>query len=147
MKALIGYMASEIYASKVLAEALVLPFIDLDVEIELTGGTAISEIITAKANCIFASSRVRYSDIHSRARNRYSHSEVELQCRQSHGIVERARGDHFLDVPVGELAKRFKGDIKRPLIQNKEDVAEFERLTCSSVPHCSRAKHRMRDLQ
>ena len=39
---LIGYMASgKSTLGKALAEALVLPFIDLDVEIERTAGTAI----------------------------------------------------------------------------------------------------------
>ncbi len=46
---LIGYMASgKSTLGKALAQALALPFIDLDVYCERTEGTAISEIITAK---------------------------------------------------------------------------------------------------
>ena len=121
---LIGYMASgKSTLGKALAEALVLPFIDLDVEIERTAGTAISEIITAKGELHFQKAR-EASGLLKSTKRVYSHSEVGLSVLQSHGPVER-RGDHFLDVPVGELAKRLEGDIKRPLIQNKEDVAEF----------------------
>ena len=51
---LIGYMASgKSTLDKALAEALALPFIDFDVEIERTAGTTISEIITAKGELHF----------------------------------------------------------------------------------------------
>jgi shikimate kinase len=51
---LIGYMASgKSTLGKALAQALALSFIDLDVEIERTTGTTISEIITDKGELHF----------------------------------------------------------------------------------------------
>jgi shikimate kinase len=144
---LIGYMASgKSTLGKALAQALALSFIDLDVEIERTTGTTISEIITAKGELHF----------------RKLESAVLKDLLEQHKIGVFALGggtpvfyDHmellnaegetiFLDVPVGELAKRLEGDIKRPLIQNKEDVAEFvAKHMFERRPYYSQAKHRI----
>ena len=143
---LIGYMASgKSTLGKALAEALVLPFIDLDVEIERTAGTAISEIITAKGELHFRKLECGTQRSTPRARNGCIRTRRwDSSVLQSHGPVERRRGDHFLDVPVGELAKRLEGDIKRPLIQNKEDVAEFvAKHMFERRPYYSQAKHRI----
>ena len=41
-------------------------------------------------------------------------------------------------------AKRMEGDVKRPLIQNKEDVAEFvAKHMFERRPYYSEAKHRI----
>ena len=144
---LIGYMASgKSTLGKALAQALALPFIDLDVEIEQTTGTTISQIITAKGELHF----------------RKLESAVLIDLLQQHetGVFALGGGtpvfyNHmdllnaegetiFLDVPVGELAKRLEGDIKRPLIQNKEDVAEFvAKHMFERRPYYSQAKHRI----
>ena len=144
---LIGYMASgKSTLGKALAQALALPFIDLDVEIEQTAGTTISEIITAKG------------ELHFRKLESAVLKDLLQQCEAgvfalgggtpvfyNHMDLLNAEGETiFLDVPVGELAKRLEGDIKRPLIQNKEDVAEFvAKHMFERRPYYSQAKHRI----
>lgn len=144
---LIGYMASgKSTLGKTLAKALALPFIDLDVEIERTEGTSISEIVDSKGE-------LHFRKIESGVLN-------ELLEQNDTGVFALGGGtpvfyNHmellntegetiFLDVPVGELAKRLEGDIKRPLIQNKEDVAEFvAKHMFERRPYYSQAKHRI----
>ena len=144
---LIGYMASgKSTLGKTLAKALALPFIDLDVEIERTEGTSISEIVDSKGE-------LHFRKIESGVLN-------ELLEQNDTGVFALGGGtpvfyNHmellntegetiFLDVPVGELARRLEGDIKRPLIQNKEDVAEFvAKHMFERRPYYSQAKHRI----
>jgi len=144
---LIGYMASgKSTLGKALAKALALPFIDLDVEIERTEGTSISEIIDSKGE-------LHFRKIESGVLN-------ELLEQNDTGVFALGGGtpvfyNHmellntegetiFLDVPVGELARRLEGDIKRPLIQNKEDVAEFvAKHMFERRAYYSQAKHRI----
>jgi len=144
---LIGYMASgKSTLGKALAKALALPFIDLDVEIERTEGTSISEIIDSKGE-------LHFRKIESGVLN-------ELLEQNDTGVFALGGGtpvfyNHmellneigetiFLDVPVGELAKRLEGDLKRPLIQNKEDVAEFvAKHMFERRSYYSKAKHRI----
>ena len=144
---LIGYMASgKSTLGKALAEALVLPFIDLDVEIERTAGTAISEIITAKGELHF---RKLESAVLKDLLQEHETGVFALgggtPVFYNHMDLLNAEGETiFLDVPVGELAKRLEGDIKRPLIQNKEDVAEFvAKHMFERRPYYSQAKHRI----
>ena len=144
---LIGYMASgKSTLGKTLAKALALPFIDLDVEIERTEGTSISEIVDSKGE-------LHFRKIESGVLN-------ELLEQNDTGVFALGGGtpvfyNHmellntegetiFLDVPVGELAKRLEGDIKRPLIQNKEDITEFvAKHMFERRPYYSQAKHRI----
>ena len=144
---LIGYMASgKSTLGKALAKALALPFIDLDVEIERTEGTSISEIIDSKGE-------LHFRKIESGVLN-------ELLEQNDTGVFALGGGtpvfyNHmellntegetiFLDVPVGELARRLEGDIKRPLIKNKEDVAEFvAKHMFERRPYYSQSKHRI----
>ena len=144
---LIGYMASgKSTLGKALAKALALPFIDLDVEIERTEGTSISEIVDSKGE-------LHFRKIESGVLN-------ELLEQNDTGVFALGGGtpvfyNHmellntegetiFLDVPVGELAKRLEGDIKRPLIQNKEDITEFvAKHMFERRPYYSQAKHRI----
>lgn len=144
---LIGYMASgKSTLGKALAEALALPFIDLDVEIERTAGTTISEIITAKGELHF---RKLESAVLKDLLQQYETGVFALgggtPVFYNHMDLLNAEGETiFLDVPVGELAKRLEGDIKRPLIQNKEDVAEFvAKHMFERRPYYSQAKHRI----
>ena len=144
---LIGYMASgKSTLGKALAEALALPFIDLDVEIERTAGTTISEIITAKGELHF---RKLESAVLKDLLQEHEKGVFALgggtPVFYNHMDLLNAEGETiFLDVPVGELAKRLEGDINRPLIQNKEDVAEFvAKHMFERRPYYSLAKHRI----
>lgn len=144
---LIGYMASgKSTLGKALAQALALPFIDLDVEIEQTAGTTISEIITTKGELHF---RKLESAVLKGLLQQYETGVFALgggtPVFYNHMDLLNAEGETiFLDVPVGELAKRLEGDIKRPLIQNKEDVAEFvAKHLFERRPYYSQAKHRI----
>ena len=144
---LIGYMASgKSTLGKALAQSLALPFIDLDVEIERTTGTTISEIITAKGELHF---RKLESSVLKELLQQYQTGIFALgggtPVFYNHMDLMNAEGETiFLDVPVGELAKRLEGDIKRPLIQNKEDVAEFvAKHLFERRPYYSQAKHRI----
>ena len=144
---LIGYMASgKSTLGKALAEALALPFLDLDVEIERTAGTAISEIITAKGELHFRKlESAVLKDLLQEQETGVFALGGGTPVFYNHMDLLNAEGETiFLDVPVGELAKRLEGDIKRPLIQNKEDVAEFvAKHMFERRPYYSQAKHRI----
>ena len=144
---LIGYMASgKSTLGKALAKALALPFIDLDVEIERTTNTTISEIITAKGELHFRKvESAMLKDLLEQHETGVFALGGGTPVFYNHMDVLNAKGETiFLDVPVGELAKRLEGDIKRPLIQNKEDVAEFvAKHLFERRPYYSQAKHRI----
>lgn len=144
---LIGYMASgKSTLGKALAGALTLPFIDLDVEIERTTGVSITEIIDTKGELHFR--KVESAVL----KNLLEQNDTGVFALgggtpvfYNHMDLLNAEGETiFLDVPVGELAKRLEGDIKRPLIQNKEDVAEFvAKHMFERRAYYSQAKHRI----
>ena len=144
---LIGYMASgKSTLGKALAGALTLPFIDLDVAIERTEGTSISEIVDSKGELHF---RKIESGVLKDLLEQNDTGVFALgggtPVFYNHMDLLNAEGETiFLDVPVGELAKRLEGDIKRPLIQNKEDVAEFvAKHMFERRAYYSQAKHRI----
>ncbi|MGB1112581.1 MAG: shikimate kinase [Schleiferiaceae bacterium] len=144
---LIGYMASgKSTLGKALAGALMLPFIDLDVEIERTEGTSISEIIDSKGELHF---RKIESGVLKDLLEQNDTGVFALgggtPVFYNHMELLNAEGETiFLDVPVGELARRLEGDIKRPLIQNKEDVTEFvAKHMFERRAYYSQAKHRI----
>lgn len=144
---LIGYMASgKSTLGKALAGALTLPFIDLDVEIERTAGVSITEIIDTKGELHF---RKIESGVLKDLLEQNDTGVFALgggtPVFYNHMDLLNAEGETiFLDVPVGELAKRLEGDIKRPLIQNKEDVAEFvAKHMFERRAYYSQAKHRI----
>tara|TARA_B100000035_G_scaffold152469_1_gene129879 strand:+ start:138 stop:629 length:492 start_codon:yes stop_codon:yes gene_type:complete len=144
---LIGYMASgKSTLGKALAKALALPFIDLDVEIERTAGASITEIIDTKGELHFrkAESAV-LKDLLEQHESGVFALGGGTPVFYNHMDLLNAEGETiFLDVPVGELAKRLEGDVKRPLIQNKEDVAEFvAKHLFERRPYYSEAKHRI----
>ena len=144
---LIGYMASgKSTLGKALAGALMLPFIDLDVEIERTERTSISEIVDSKGELHF---RKIESGVLNELLEQNDTGVFALgggtPVFYNHMELLNAEGETiFLDVPVGELARRLEGDINRPLIQNKEDVAEFvAKHMFERRPYYSQAKHRI----
>lgn len=144
---LIGYMASgKTTLGKAFAQFAALPFIDLDLEVEKAIGMPIADIIETKGELFF--------------RKLESQTLKETLAKHSKGVFALGGGtpvfyNHmdllntegetiFLDVPVGELAKRLEGDLNRPLIQNKEDVAEFiAKHLFERRPYYSQAKHRI----
>jgi shikimate kinase len=123
-----------------------LPFIDLDVEIERTEGTSISEIIDSKGELHF---RKIESGVLNELLEQNDTGVFALgggtPVFYNHMELLNAEGETiFLDVPVGELARRLEGDIKRPLIQNKEDVTEFvAKHMFERRAYYSQAKHRI----
>ena len=144
---LIGYMASgKSTLGKALAGALTLPFIDLDVEIERTEGTSISEIVDSKGELHFRKvESAVLKDLLEQNDTGVFALGGGTPVFYNHMDLLNAEGETiFLDVPVGELAKRLEGDIKRPLIQNKEDVAEFvAKHMFERRAYYSQAKHRI----
>ena len=144
---LIGYMASgKSTLGKALAEALTLPFIDLDVEIERTEGISISEIIDSKGELHFRKvESAVLKDLLEQNDTGVFALGGGTPVFYNHMELLNAEGETiFLDVPVGELARRLEGDIKRPLIQNKEDVAEFvAKHMFERRAYYSQAKHRI----
>ncbi len=144
---LIGYMASgKSTLGKALAEALTFPFIDLDTEIERIASTSITSIIEHQGELKF---RQLESRLLKQTIAEHDHGVFALgggtPVFYNHMDLLNAKGETiFLDVPVGELAKRLEGDIKRPLIQNKEDLAEFvAKHMFERRPYYSQAKHRI----
>ena len=144
---LIGYMASgKSSLGKALAEAMTLPFIDLDTEIERISNASITSIIEHQGELKF---RQLESNVLKQTITKNEHFVFALgggtPVFYNHMDLLNAEGETiFLDVPVGELAKRLEGDIKRPLIQNKEDVAEFvAKHMFERRPYYSQAKHRI----
>lgn len=144
---LIGYMASgKSTLGKALAGALTLPFIDLDVEIERTAGVSITEIIDTKGELHFRKvESAVLKDLLEQNDTGVFALGGGTPVFYNHMDLLNAEGETiFLDVPVGELAKRLEGDIKRPLIQNKEDVAEFvAKHMFERRAYYSQAKHRI----
>ena len=144
---LIGYMASgKSTLGKALARALTLPFIDLDVEIERTTGVSITEIIDTKGELHFRKvESAVLKDLLEQNDTGVFALGGGTPVFYNHMDLLNAEGETiFLDVPVGELAKRLEGDIKRPLIQNKEDVAEFvAKHMFERRAYYSQAKHRI----
>lgn len=144
---LIGYMASgKSTLGKALSKALALPFIDLDTEIERISNASISSIIEHQGELKF---RQLESQILKQVVGTHELGVFALgggtPVFYNHMDLLNAEGETiFLDVPVGELAKRLEGDISRPLIQNKEDVAEFvAKHMFERRPYYSLAKHRV----
>jgi shikimate kinase len=147
---LVGYMGSgKSTLGKALAEALALPFIDLDTEIESRSKASIASIIEDQGELKF---RRLESQVLTQSIAASEHGVFALgggtPVFYNHMELLNAEGETiFLDVPVGELAKRLEGDINRPLIQNKEDVAEFvAKHMFERRPYYSKAKHRVAGL-
>lgn len=144
---LIGYMASgKSTLGKRLAQELQLPFVDLDEAIEEKAGAKVAAIIKAKGELHF--------------RKLESQTLQEVLSNFAEGVFALGGGtpvffDHmellgahgqtvFLDVPISELARRLKGDLQRPLIQNQQDVLEFiAKHMFERRPFYSLAKHRV----
>jgi shikimate kinase len=144
---LIGYMAcGKSSLGKALAEAMTLPFIDLDTEIERISNASITSIIEHQGELKF---RQLESNVLKQTIAEKEHGVFALgggtPVFYNHMELLNAEGETiFLDVPVGELARRLEGDIERPLIQNKEDVAEFvAKHMFERRPYYSQAKHRI----
>jgi shikimate kinase len=107
-----------------LAEALSLPFVDLDHEIEKTEGTAIKEIFGNKGEEYFRK-------VESVALKLWAASSKDFVLATGGGapcfhsgikIINDAGISIFLDVPVTELVRRVEHNLDRPLLMISDDV-------------------------
>lgn len=128
---LIGYMAAgKTTLGKALAAHWGCSFIDLDTAVEAHLGTRIDEAVNTRGELFFR-----------KAEHEVLKSVLQSLPNDAPAVVALGGGtpvffdhmsllnDHgetvFLDVPVGELAKRLQGDIHRPLLRNQDDLTEF----------------------
>lgn len=125
----LGYMGSgKSSLGLQIAEQLGRPFVDLDEQIELHLGESISSFMEKRGELAF----------------RKAEHEVLLDTfdkLDAPAVIALGGGtpvffDHmeylndraitlFLDVSIGELAKRLEKSVNRPLIQNRNDLQEF----------------------
>ena len=146
---LLGYMGSgKTTLGRALSEHMGVDFVDLDALITAEIGRSIASFIQDKGELAF---------------RKIEHSVLErlLAVDQKDGVVALGGGtpvfyNHmealnaagatvFLDVSVVELARRLEKDVDRPLIQDKDDVAEFvAKHLFERRPFYSLAQHRLK---
>ncbi|MDA0741296.1 MAG: shikimate kinase [Bacteroidetes bacterium] len=146
---LLGYMGSgKTTLGKALSEHLGVDFVDLDVRITAEIGRSIASFMEDKGELAF---------------RKVEHAVLERLLSESHEDVVVALGggtpvfyNHmealnaagttvFLDVSVVELARRLEKDVDRPLIKDKDDVAEFvAKHLFERRPFYSLAQHRVK---
>lgn len=146
---LLGYMGSgKTTLGKALSEHLGVDFVDLDVHITAEIGRSIVSFMEDKGELAF---------------RKVEHTVLERLLSESREDVVVALGggtpvfyNHmealnaagttvFLDVSVVELARRLEKDADRPLIKDKDDVAEFvAKHLFERRPFYSLAQHRVK---
>ena len=147
---LLGYMASgKSTLGAALAEALGVAFVDLDGLLEGLLGMPVGEYIEEKGELSF--------------RKAEHEALISWLAQGPHDAVVALGGgtpvfyDHmellneagrtvFLDVSIGELARRLTGKTDRPLIQSQEDLVEFvAKHLFERRPYYSQAQVRVKD--
>ena len=146
---LLGYMGSgKTTLGKALSEHMGVDFVDLDVRITAEIGRSIASFMEDKGELAF---------------RKVEHTVLERLLSEIQGDVVVALGggtpvfyNHmealnaagttvFLDVSVVELARRLEKDVDRPLIKDKDDVAEFvAKHLFERRPFYSLAQHRVK---
>ena len=146
---LLGYMGSgKTTLGKALSEHLGVDFVDLDVRSTAGVGRSIASFMEDKGELAF---------------RKVEHTVLERLLSEIQGDVVVALGggtpvfyNHmealnaagttvFLDVSVVELARRLEKDVDRPLIKDKDDVAEFvAKHLFERRPFYSLAQHRVK---
>ncbi|MDA8994798.1 AAA family ATPase [Schleiferiaceae bacterium] len=146
---LLGYMGSgKTTLGKALSEHLGVDFVDLDVRITAEIGRSIASFMEDKGELAF---------------RKVEHTVLERLLSEIQGDVVVALGggtpvfyNHmetlnaagttvFLDVSVVELARRLEKDVDRPLMKDKDDVAEFvAKHLFERRPFYSLAQHRVK---
>jgi shikimate kinase len=111
-----------------LADQLLMPFVDLDKEIESHEGKSVPEIFLNHGESYFR-------EVESRLLNEWSASQKSFVMATGGGApcffkgietINKAGLSIFLDVTVNELVERLKSNNDRPLLQS--GVEEKERL-------------------
>jgi shikimate kinase len=118
---------------KALAEALAIPFVDLDVEIEREEGMTIREIFEKKSEHYFRQAE---------SRNLARFCELNGDCVVATGggapcffnnleCINRSGKSIFLDVPPGVIAERMKDTLisKRPLFAQTQENDLKEKIS------------------
>lgn len=126
---LLGYMGSgKTTLGKALSEHLGVDFVDLDVRITAEIGRSIASFMEDKGELAFRKVE------HTVLERLLSESQEDVVVALGGGTpvfynhmeaLNAAGTTVFLDVSVVELARRLEKDVDRPLIKDKDDVAEF----------------------
>ena len=146
---LLGYMGSgKTTLGRALSQRLEVAFIDLDAQITAEIGRSIASFMEDKGELAF-----RKVEHHFLERLLSSGAEDVVVALgggtpvfYNHMEALNAAGTTvFLDVSVMELARRLEKDVDRPLIKDKDDVAEFvAKHLFERRPFYSLAQHRVK---
>lgn len=146
---LLGYMGSgKTTLGKALSEHLGVDFVDLDVRITAEIGRSIASFMEDKGELAFRKVE------HTVLERLLSESQEDVVVALGGGTpvfynhmeaLNAAGTTVFLDVSVVELARRLEKDVDRPLIKDKDDVAEFvAKHLFERRPFYSLAQHRVK---
>ncbi len=146
---LLGYMGSgKTTLGKALSEHLGVDFVDLDVRITAEIGRSIVSFMEDKGELAFRKVE------HTVLERLLSESQEDVVVALGGGTpvfynhmeaLNAAGTTVFLDVSVVELARRLEKDVDRPLIKDKDDVAEFvAKHLFERRPFYSLAQHRVK---
>ena len=146
---LLGYMGSgKTTLGKALSEHLGVDFVDLDVRITAEIGRSIASYMEDKGELAFRKVE------HTVLERLLSESQEDVVVALGGGTpvfynhmeaLNAAGTTVFLDVSVVELARRLEKDVDRPLIKDKDDVAEFvAKHLFERRPFYSLAQHRVK---
>lgn len=146
---LLGYMGSgKTTLGKALSEHLGVDFVDLDVRITAEIGGSIASFMEDKGELAFRKVE------HTVLERLLSESQEDVVVALGGGTpvfynhmeaLNAAGTTVFLDVSVVELARRLEKDVDRPLIKDKDDVAEFvAKHLFERRPFYSLAQHRVK---
>ena len=146
---LLGYMGSgKTTLGKALSEHLGVDFVDLDVRITAEIGRSIASFMKDKGELAFRKVE------HTVLERLLSESQEDVVIALGGGTpvfynhmeaLNAAGTTVFLDVSVVELARRLEKDVDRPLIKDKDDVAEFvAKHLFERRPFYSLAQHRVK---
>ena len=146
---LLGYMGSgKTTLGKALSEHLGVDFVDLDVRITAEIGRSIASFMEDKGELAFR--KVEHTVLERLLSESQDYVVVALgggtPVFYNHMEALNAAGTTvFLDVSVVELARRLEKDVDRPLIKDKDDVAEFvAKHLFERRPFYSLAQHRVK---
>ena len=147
---LLGYMGSgKTTLGKALSEHLGVDFVDLDVRITAEIGRSIVSFMEDRGELAFRKVE------HTVLERLLSESQEDVVVALGGGTpvfynhmeaLNAAGTTVFLDVSVVELVRRLEKDVDRPLIKDKDDVAEFvAKHLFERRPFYSLAQHRVKD--
>lgn len=119
---LIGLMGSgKSFLGKKISEALHLPFIDLDSEIEKVEGQAVSEVFSAKGEEYFRKIEAATLRVCAETKEFVMATGGGVPCfHQNMEFIKKTGVSIFLDVPTATIAKRLNEEQRdqRPILRN-----------------------------